>query len=197
MSHLRTIPLLGMKLGDVIRAGERAVAAAKALVVQMLDNPGERVFLEGIDRARIEAGGVEAMVTRRGDMLKHRQAGSSADQQANLAPRLAIVEPVERMAGRHTRLAARTAIQIHVEGELLSRARRARRQERSSSTGLEAARLRFRGTARIARRRSSRPARSKASRPAGRAPRIPRPRAGERDRHGFDFLVEAHRPRYS
>ena len=73
MSHLRTIPLPGVKLGDVVRTGERAVLAAEALVVEMLDDPGDRVFLVGVDRAGVQAGRVEAVVARRRHVLEHRQ----------------------------------------------------------------------------------------------------------------------------
>ena len=53
-----------MKLGDVVRAGERAVLAAEALVVEVLDDPRDRIFLISIDRAGAQTGGVEAVMTR-------------------------------------------------------------------------------------------------------------------------------------
>ena len=50
-------PLGRMKLGDVVRAGERAVLAAEALVVEVLDDPRNRIFLISIDRAVLRQAG--------------------------------------------------------------------------------------------------------------------------------------------
>ena len=68
--------LARVKLGDVVRAGERAVLAAEALVVEVLDDPGDRVLLVGVDRAGVQAGRVEAVMARRGHVLQHRQASA-------------------------------------------------------------------------------------------------------------------------
>ena len=109
-----------MELGHVVRAGERAVLAADALVVEVLDDPGDRVLLVGVDRAAVEAGRVEAVVAGRGHVLEHRQRRRPADEQADVAPGLAVVQPVQRVAGRHARLAARAAVEVDLEGELLA-----------------------------------------------------------------------------
>ena len=66
-------PLARVELGDIVRTGERAILAADALVVEVLDDPGERVLLVGVDRAGVQAGRVEAVVARRRHVLEHRQ----------------------------------------------------------------------------------------------------------------------------
>jgi hypothetical protein len=45
-----------MEFGSVVGAGERAVLASEALVVEVFDDPRDRVFLVGVD-------GTEAEVT--------------------------------------------------------------------------------------------------------------------------------------
>ena len=108
-------------LRDVVGTGQRAVLAAEALVVEVPDDPGDRVLLVGVHRAGRQAGRVEAVVAGGRHVLEHRQAGTPPDEQADVAPGFALVEPVERMAGRHARLAARAAVEIDLEGVLLAR----------------------------------------------------------------------------
>ncbi len=69
-------PLAGVEPGGVVRTGQRAVLAADALVVEVPDDPRDRVLLVGIHRAGRQAGRVEAVVTRRRHVLEHRQAGT-------------------------------------------------------------------------------------------------------------------------
>ena len=75
-------------------------------------------------------------------VLKHGQFRHAADHQADVTPRLALVQPVEVMAGRHARLAARAAVEVNLEGELLPGPQAAGRASGRNSTGLEAARER-------------------------------------------------------
>ena len=113
--------LARVKLRHVVRAGERAVLAAEALVVEVLDDPGDRVLLVGVDRAGVQAGRVEAVVAGRRDVLDDTAACAvAADEQADVAPDLVLVQPVQRVAGRHARLAARAAVEVDLEGVLLA-----------------------------------------------------------------------------
>ena len=98
------------------------------------------------------------------------------------------------MARCHARFAARAAVEIDIkEGELLAGSGRARRQQCRVVPALEwldrvLVKLRESLDA-----RSSRLARSRASDQQAAAPGVPRHRPGKRDRHGTEFLVEAHR----
>ena len=49
--------------------------------------------------------------------------------QADVAPRLAFVQPVQGVAGRHAGLAARTSVEVNLERKLLPRARRLGRHQ--------------------------------------------------------------------
>jgi hypothetical protein len=65
-------PALRVVLRDVVRAGERAVLAADALIVEVLDDAGDRLLLVGADRAADQARRVEAVVARRARSRPHR-----------------------------------------------------------------------------------------------------------------------------
>jgi hypothetical protein len=83
----------------VVRASQRAVLAAEALVVEVLDDPRDRVFLVGIHGAGAQAGRLQAVMTRRGHVLEHRQVRRPADEQADLPPGLAAVVEALLKAG--------------------------------------------------------------------------------------------------
>ena len=97
------------------------------------------------------------------------------------------------MAGRHARLAARAAVEVHLEGELLAGAGRARRQQGRVVPALkrlvrvlvelreplDGAQVALLGQERA----------DQAAAP----PRVPRRRPGARNRHGTAILVELHR----
>ena len=110
------MPLPAWNFGDVVGAGQCAVLAAEALVVEMLDDPRDRVLLVGIDRASIQASRVEAVVARRGYVLEDRQPRSASDYQPDVAPGLPLVEAVQRVASGDARLASRAAVEIDLEG---------------------------------------------------------------------------------
>ncbi len=111
--------LTRVELGRIVRAGQRAILAAEALVVEVPDNSRERVLFVGVDRAGVEAGRIEAMMARGCHMLEDRQLRPAADNEADVAPGLALVQPVEIVAGRHAGLAAGTPVEIDLERELL------------------------------------------------------------------------------
>jgi hypothetical protein len=62
-------------------------------------------------------------------MLEHRQSGRPADQEANVTPGLAIVQPIQGVAGRNARLTARAPVEVDLEGKLLARPRWACREQ--------------------------------------------------------------------
>jgi hypothetical protein len=70
-------------------------------------------------------------MARGGDALLQRLAGRAAHQQADGSPGLGRVQTIHVVARRHAGLAARAGVQVHVEGVLLARARRRRRQQRA------------------------------------------------------------------
>src|SRR5262245_23910210 len=69
------------------------------------------------------------MVTRGGHMMEHRQRRGRTDEKADVAPRFTVVEPVERVAARHARLAAGATFQIDFECKLLTGTGWARREQ--------------------------------------------------------------------
>jgi hypothetical protein len=79
------------------------------------DDAGVRILLVGQHRAAFEASGLEAVVTSAGDVLNHRKRDGPADEQPDVAPRLIFVQPVEIVACRHARLAARARVEIDLE----------------------------------------------------------------------------------
>ena len=128
-------PLGTAVLRRLVRTGERAVLAAEALVVEVLDDAGDRILLVGLHRTCVHAGGIQAVMAGRRDVLDDRQAPAPAVQQPDVAPRFLLFEAVQGMAGRHARLAARAGVEIHVEGVLLAGGRRRRRHQRRVALG--------------------------------------------------------------
>ena len=122
-------------LGRLVGTGQRAVLAPEALVIEVLDDARDRVLLVGLHRAGVHAGRVEAVVAGGRHVLDDRQAPAAAVQQADVAPRLFVLEAVEPVTGCDARLAPRAGVQIHVEGVLLAGGRRRRRHERRVASG--------------------------------------------------------------
>lgn len=104
---------------------EDAVATADALVGKVADDAGVGILLVGVHWAPLEAAGLDTVVARGGHVLLEGLAASGlADEEADRAPRLVGVQPVEAAAGGHTRLTAGADIEVHVGGVLLPVARR-------------------------------------------------------------------------
>ena len=137
------MPFAGMILRHVVRAGQRAVLAAEALVVEMLDDAGDGILFVGIHRAGDHARRLEAVVARGRDVLHHRRRARAADEQPDVAPRFVFVEPVERVTGDDARLAAGAAVEVDFEGILLPGPGRRRGQERCDSGRVQCASLAF------------------------------------------------------
>jgi hypothetical protein len=64
------------------------------------------------------------MVASRGDVLHDGQHAGAAQEQAHVAPSLALVEPVQVVACRDARFTTRAAVEIDFKGILLSGRRR-------------------------------------------------------------------------
>ena len=80
--------------------------ATDALVIEVADDAGARIFFVGEDGTTVEAAWISAVVTGGGDgLLKRSRAGSAVDE-ADVAPRLGFVETVEGVTGDDTGLAA-------------------------------------------------------------------------------------------
>ena len=112
--------LVWMIFGHLVRASHRAILATEALVIQMLDDTCDRVFLIRIDRARDHASWLKAVVTRGRHVLHDWSCARAADQQANITPRFVVVQPIERVTGDDTSLATGAAVQIYLKGVLLA-----------------------------------------------------------------------------
>ena len=97
-----------------------AVAAADALIVEVSDDPGSRIFVVGQDRASIQAGRIDAVMAGRGDVLQGLGA-LRVDKEADSSPGLLRFEAVEGVTRRDARLATGAEIEIDFEGVLLVR----------------------------------------------------------------------------
>ena len=122
-------------LRRLVGTGQRAVLAPEALIVEVLDDSGDRVLLVGVHRTRVHAGGVEAVVTGGRDVLHDRQMLAPAVQQPDVAPRLVLLQPVQRVASRDARLATGAGVEVDVERVLLAGGRRRRRHEGRVAAG--------------------------------------------------------------
>ncbi len=105
---------------DVVGTLQDAILAADALIIEVADDAGERIFFVGEDGAAVEAGGVGAVVERGRDGLRKRMRVVAADEQADVAPRFLVVEAVERVAGGDAGFAAGAGIQVDLEGVLFA-----------------------------------------------------------------------------
>ena len=123
-------------LGRVVGAHQDAVLAADALVIEVLDDAGDRILLVGLDRAAGQAGGLQAVVARGGDGLLRGGLRGSAVQQADGAPDLAVVQAVQVVAAGDAGLAAGAQIQVDLERVLLAGARCLAGNEISVGIGL-------------------------------------------------------------
>lgn len=67
-------------LGHVVGTFEHAILTADTLIVQMPDDAGNRIFIEGVDGTAFQASKLDAMVTRSGHMLQNRRFAAVAVQ---------------------------------------------------------------------------------------------------------------------
>src|ERR1044071_6335552 len=89
---------------------EDAILAADALVIQVADDAGERILVIGQHRAAVGASGIGTMMAGGGDRLEMRLGPRAADQEADAAPGLVLVQAVEGVAGGGARRAHRAPV---------------------------------------------------------------------------------------
>src|SRR5207237_4816955 len=98
----------------LVWAGQRAVAAADALVIQVDDDARHRILLVGVDGAPLQAGRVDAVVAGGSDDL------TRLAEHRDRSPRLAVIKAVQAVTGGDACLAARPAVEVEGKGVLLS-----------------------------------------------------------------------------
>jgi hypothetical protein len=128
---------LGVVFGDVVGAFQHAVAATDALVVEVDDDAGDGIFFVGEDGAAVEAGGVGAVVAGGGDGLRKRIGGVGADEEADVTPRLLVVEAVEGVAGGDAGFAAGAGVELDFESVVLAGAGSRERDELAGKLRVE------------------------------------------------------------
>src|SRR5207302_4722863 len=106
-----------------------------ALVIEMADDAGDGVLVIGEHGAAVEAGGINAMMTGRGDVLLERRAPVGRGELADAAPGFVLVETVERVTRGHARLAPGTFVEVHLEGVLLTGRGRGEREQIAIARG--------------------------------------------------------------
>ena len=121
--------LFGAVLRRFIGAGENAVLAADALVVEVVHNAGERVFFIRAHGTPMHAGRLQTVMACGGHGFLHRRLRAAAVQQADNAPGFARFEPVQAVARRDARLATSAAIEIDFKAVLLAGAGRGKRNQ--------------------------------------------------------------------
>ena len=126
---------LAVELRHLVRAGEHAVLAADALVVEVADDAGRGILLVGLHRAAVHAGRVEAVMAGGRDRLLHGRLARTAVQEADAAPGLVVVEAVQAVAGGDAGLAPRAGVEVDAEAVLLAGGRPRERDQRLVAAG--------------------------------------------------------------
>ena len=103
--------------------------AADALVIEVPDNAGARIFFIGEHGAALQAGRLETMMAGGGDCLLERILFRATMEKTYAAPGLVFIQTIEIVAGGDASFAAGTGIQIHSEGVLFALTRCAGRQQ--------------------------------------------------------------------
>ena len=98
--------LAGVILRHVVRAGQRAVLAAEALIVEMLDDAGDGSFSYALTGQAIMQAGSRQWWHAAVTCCITGAEREPPIKQADVAPRFVFVEAVERVAGDDARLAA-------------------------------------------------------------------------------------------
>ncbi len=107
-------------LGRVVRAHQGAVLAAEALIIQMLHDARDGIFLVGLRRTAVHARWVDAVVTRGSHRLQRGGRRRSAVEQPDRAPDLIFIEPIEAVAGGNASLAPGAGIEVDLKRILLA-----------------------------------------------------------------------------
>src|SRR6185295_18231666 len=106
---------LAVELRHLVRAGEHAVLAADALVVQVAHDAGRGILLVRAHRAAVHARRVQAVVAGGRHGLLHGRVAGPAVKQTHAAPGLVVVEAVQAVARGDARLAPGARIQVDAE----------------------------------------------------------------------------------
>ena len=85
----------GVEFRNVVGALQDAVAATDALIVEMADDAGQRIFFVRENRTAVKTCRIGAVVTRGGDRLREGLARVRAGDEPDIAPRFVFVETVE------------------------------------------------------------------------------------------------------
>ena len=96
--------------GNIVRTHEHAVLTTDALIVQMRDDSRDWVLFISIDGASMHASRLKTVVTRRRHVLNDRLRFGSANQQADVSPKLTILEPVQIVARRDARFTTAASV---------------------------------------------------------------------------------------
>ena len=107
MSHLRTMPRSLLNCGTSYGQVRTQYWQPMHWSSRWRTMPVDGILFVGLDRTAVHARRVEAVVAGGGDRLLHRRVARAAVQQADAAPGLVVVQPVQAVAGRDARLAAR------------------------------------------------------------------------------------------
>src|SRR5262249_27576573 len=113
----------------VIGTLQNAILAADALIIEMPDNSGERVFVVSVDRATVHASRIDAMVTRRRHSLLNRFGYRASKQHSDISPGLFAVQAVQIVASGHARLTAGASVEINRKRILLAWRRQRQRDQ--------------------------------------------------------------------
>ena len=99
----------------IIWALQNAILAADALVIEVTDDPGHRIFVIGVHGTAVHARGIKTVVTRGRDRLLNRFGPCSSEKGANVPPCLPFVQAVQTVARSHTRFATGAGIEQVVD----------------------------------------------------------------------------------
>src|SRR6185436_1781934 len=126
---------LAVELRHLVRAGEDAVLAADALVIEVADDAGRGILFVSLHRAAVHARRVQAVMASGRDRLLHGRLGRTAVQEADAAPGFVVVEAVQAVAGGDAGLAPGAGVEVDPEAVLLAGGRARERDQRLVAAG--------------------------------------------------------------
>jgi hypothetical protein len=94
--------------------------APDALVIEVPDDAGYRIFVIGVYGTTVQARRINTVVTRRRDRLLNRFGACSSEKGTNIPPCLPFVQAIQTVARSHTRFATGASIEIHSKCVLLT-----------------------------------------------------------------------------
>ena len=106
--------------GHIVRTSEHAIFAANTLIVQVLDDSGDRILFVRSHRAPMHASGFNTVMASGGHVLHDRIEIIAAGQQTNVPPDLTFLQAVETMTRGDARLTTGARIKVDLKRILLS-----------------------------------------------------------------------------